>query len=265
MKKMALSLIAGAAALPALGDYSLQLVDTVNVGDGGGEIVSVSGGLVAATADGGVNLYSFGGGSFGAPTEVRFSDVTFSSGLGNVSSTALDPLNRGFGIATLIPTQNGGEIGKVGLYNTSTGAVLGYWDVGYHPDSVKFSDDGNWAFIANEGENNAVGGEVGGSLTVINLGGVTGTGTLGNATVNTYGFGGQDLSRLRNYAAAGAPPSNNVEPEYITYSNGRAFVTLQENNAVGVFNTATSSWNRSRRLATATSRLTDPTATTCPP
>ena len=65
-------------------------------------------------------------------------------------------------------------------------------------------------------------------------------------TVVTVDFQGLDLSALRiNPLYSGANAANaylDVEPEYITVSGGKAYVTLQENNAVGVFNLATNGW-----------------------
>jgi hypothetical protein len=50
----------------------------------------------------------------------------------------------------------------------------------------------------------------------------------------TYGLPGT--------ANASAAPSVDLEPEYITISGNRAYVTLQENNAIGVFDLGMQSW-----------------------
>ncbi|KAF0093090.1 MAG: Uncharacterized protein E1N59_3165 [Puniceicoccaceae bacterium 5H] len=253
MKKTALSLLSCLAALPAFGAYSLNLVNQVNVGSGGAEILSYqkNTGTIASTASGGIQLYSFSGGAVSTGAFADFSSsFGTTSGLDNISSTALDPLNRGFGLAALIPNSNGGELGQLGFYDYSTGAVLGSVNVGYHPDSVIFSGDGRYAFVANEGENGADGGEVPGSVSVIDLLNVSSTADIGNAVVNTYDFQGQDLSGLRDYASPNAPTYMNIEPEYLSYSNGKLYVSLQENNGIAEFDTATSSWSNIWSLGT---------------
>jgi hypothetical protein len=61
--------------------------------------------------------------------------------LASASSVALDPLGRGFGVVSLVPTLNGTNLGKIGLFDFRRGsfASLTTLDVGYHPDSVSFS------------------------------------------------------------------------------------------------------------------------------
>jgi hypothetical protein len=64
--------------------------------------------------------------------------------------------------------------------------------------------------------------------------------------VVTVDFQGVDLSAARInplYQTTNAANAYlDIEPEYITVSGGKAYVTLQENNAVGVFNLATNGW-----------------------
>lgn len=65
-------------------------------------------------------------------------------------------------------------------------------------------------------------------------------------SVVTVDFQGVNLSGLRInplYTTTNAANAYlDVEPEYITVSGGKAYVTLQENNAIGVFNLATNGW-----------------------
>lgn len=64
--------------------------------------------------------------------------------------------------------------------------------------------------------------------------------------VVTVDFQGVNLSAARInplYTTTNAANAYlDIEPEYITVSGGKAYVTLQENNAVGVFNLATNGW-----------------------
>jgi hypothetical protein len=194
--------------------------------------------------------------AFGAVTAVR-----------DASSTAVDPLGRGFGAVALIPTANGTSTGKVGFFDYragSLGAVTSL-DVGFHPDSVKFSADGKKLFVVNEGEFTSGGAtDAPGSLSIIDLSGVTGPGDLAglsNAAVTTYDFQaanlapGVALDGIRfNDLSPGAVANRyrHVEPEFLTEVDGKLVVSLQENNALAEFDLATRQWTAIRSLGTIT-------------
>lgn len=182
--------------------------------------------------------------------------------LASASSVALDPLGRGFGVVSLIPTQNGTNTGKLGLFDFRAGsfASLNVLDVGFHPDSVSFSADGSRIFVANEGEFTSGGAtDAPGSLSVVDLSSV-GLGTfstdlaaLTNAAVKTYDFSamnlaaGIDLGGLRYNdvsADALANPARHIEPEFVTSSGNEVFVTLQENSGIAVFDLSSEKWDR---------------------
>ncbi len=138
--------------------------------------------------------------------------------------------------------------GVVTFFNASTGVYLNHVQVGFLPDMVIFTPDGNKVLTANEGEPNSYGQgssfDPEGSVSIIDISG----GVL-NAAVQTAGFtafNGQ-ITALRSAGVRiygpGATVAQDLEPEYIAFSdNGLfAYVTLQENNAFGVLdiNTAT--------------------------
>ena len=182
----------------------------------------------------------------------------FSGAIASVSSVALDPLGRGFGVMSVIPTANRTSNGVVVFfdYRAGTATVLDTLTVGFHPDNVIFSRDGSKVFVANEGEftgdfpgSTSEGGGGGnldapGSVSVIDLTGVTGAAnlaaTLDNSDVTTVDFSagnlaaGVDLSELRfndtSFTLGNA--HRHVEPEYLTEGEGKVYVTLQENNAI---------------------------------
>lgn len=197
--------------------------------------------------------------AFGAVTAVR-----------DASSTAVDPLGRGFGAVGLIPTANGTSTGKVGFFDYregSLGAVTSL-DVGFHPDSVQFSADGTKLYVVNEGEF-TVGGasDAPGSLSIIDLTGVNSAAdlaALGSSAVTTYDFQaanlapGVSLAGLRfNDLTPGAVanPYRHVEPEYLVESGGKLIVSLQENNALAEFDLATRQWTAINSLGTITSTV----------
>lgn len=243
--------VLGASALSVHGQSLTRIAQTTVAN--GAEILAYTkdGNTVASTVGNtGVQLLTLNAdGSLTARESLTYT-AEFSNALGAVSSVALDPLGRGFGVASLIPTANGTTAGKVAFFNYRAGSVatIVTLDVGFHPDSVIFSRDGTKVFVANEGEF-INGGDTGapGSVSVINLGAsatLASIASLTNAAVTTVDFQaanlatGVSLDVLRyndNSAEAQANRFRHVEPEYITEGDGKIYVTLQENNAIAEF------------------------------
>ena len=103
--------------------------------------------------------------------------------------------------------------------------------VGVQPDMVTYSRDSTQIFVANEGEVRN-GQDPAGSLSIINV---------ASGTAQTYGFAAFDdqIDALRNEGVRIFPdqtPSTDFEPEYIAEApDGKIYVTLQESNAIAVF------------------------------
>jgi hypothetical protein len=253
-------LIATFTSLPARAQ-TISLIDQVDVTNGA-EIVTFSpdGDTVATNVTDtapniGAQLFKLE--ADGSLTAREFVSVAteFGGAIASVSSVALDPLGRGFGVMSVIPTANRTVNGVVVFfdYHAGTAAVLDTLTVGFHPDSVSFSRDGSKVFVANEGEfTGATIGETGGggdtdapgSVSVINLTGVTGVAnlaaTLDNADVSTIDFSAANLAagvtlgalRFNDSTFTVGNAHRHVEPEYITEGDGVIYVTLQENNAI---------------------------------
>ena len=124
--------------------------------------------------------------------------------------------------------------GKVVFFDAN-GNYLNAVTVGALPDMVVFTPDGTKVLVANEGEPSsdyAVDPE--GSVSIVNI-----SGGIQNATVSTAGFSAFNSATLdasiRNFGP-GATVAKDLEPEYIAVSDDSktAWVTLQENNAVGI-------------------------------
>lgn len=228
----------------------------------GAEIIAYSadGDTVATNVTGvapniGVQLFTLNADASLTPGNFVSVSTQFGGAIASVSSVALDPLGRGFGVMSVIPTANRTSNGVVVFfdYRAGTASVLDTLTVGFHPDNVIFSRDGSKVFVANEAEFTGAGfGEGGGggdtdapgSVSVINLTGVTGVAnlaaTLDNSDVTTVDFSagnlaaGVDLSELRfndtTFTVGNA--HRHVEPEYLTEGEGKVYVTLQENNAI---------------------------------
>jgi hypothetical protein len=243
----------------------------------GGEIVSYHGGTLLSTnslsgVSHGVQAYSLGeGGALVAGPSIDLSSVLGgASNIASVSSVLADA--RGFGVATLIPTATGAaDTGRVAIFDTSTGAVLKVFEVGYHPDSVTITPDRTRLLIANEGEFTTLAGESSGaragSVSVIDLSGVGSVGDIAGLTqarVATYDFAnhlaaGVSLAGVRNARldtlTVKTPDARDVEPEYIAATNTQAYVTLQENNAVATLDLASGTFTRVQSLGTIAQRV----------
>ena len=181
--------------------------------------------------------------------------------MGGASSTALDPLGRGFGVVSLIPDDNDGTQGKVAIFDYRAGVtdrVLTVLDVGFHPDSVTFSPDGSQIVVVNEGETTTGGlTDAPGSVSLIDLTGVGGVGDINMALPVTdidFSAGnlatGVTLNELRNNQPTTTPIELNVEPEFVKVDGNLAYVSLQENNAVGVLDLTTQQWTAIYPLGT---------------
>jgi len=133
--------------------------------------------------------------------------------------------------------------GNVVFLDAATLDVLGQAQAGALPDMVTFTPDGEYLLVANEGEPSedySVDPE--GSVTVIDLtNGVAGA-SARTATFSAW-IGREDQLRgdgLRIFGIKSDGSASNAaedfEPEYIAVQGPRAYVTLQENNAVAVLN-----------------------------
>ena len=135
-----------------------------------------------------------------------------------------------------------GQPGVVAVFTVSgtPGAYTAAWrataEVGVVPDMITFTADGTRLLAAIEAEpTQGYAADAPGGLAVIDV---------ASWTSSFHGFGGFDTAALQ---AAGVKIANgfgagntataltDLEPEYITISGNRAYVTIQEANAIGVF------------------------------
>lgn len=140
--------------------------------------------------------------------------------------------------------------GVIKLFDTTTrqlAAGTNSITVGSLPDMVTFSKDGSRLLVANEGTPNLVGTaytgtDPAGSVSIIHMATRTVTATAGFAGVSVTG------SNVRGQSLIGV----DFEPEYIAVNSAgtKAFVTLQEANAVGVLDLQTNSFTKVLGLGT---------------
>jgi len=134
--------------------------------------------------------------------------------------------------------------------------------VGFMPDSICFSEDGNTIITANEGEPNTYyTHDPIGSISIIDISGSPEKAVhreaqfnsfekerLQEAGINIYGrlnslpADPEKLARMKTREGLRfqlkpkreATVAEDLEPEYVTTRNGKAFVTLQENNGIAI-------------------------------
>ena len=164
---------------------------------------------------------------------VSDSDFTY----GDMTSVAVSP--DGSLIATALQDADYDEEGRIALFSSdSDGSIelLKVYEAGIQPDMVTFSPDGRYVLTADEGEPREGYDEDDpeGSVTVV---------SLEDDIVSVIGFEAFDNPLARKALAdkgiimqKGTVPSEDFEPEYIAVGNNKAYITLQEANAVAVLN-----------------------------
>lgn len=144
------------------------------------------------------------------------------------------------------------ENGEALLFDAASGDELGRVPLGALPDNVHITKDGAYALTANEGEPSdeltADGTEYAkdpeGTVSVISLpDGVQAPSAADVRTADFRAFDGPDAELDPSIRVFGPEnhhnkPSLDFEPEYISSADGKAYVTLQENNAIAVVDIA---------------------------
>lgn len=180
---------------------------------------------------------------------INFSDPTMPSVInsvdmntyGGVTSVAV---KNGI-VAVASPNADETQNGSVVFFDTN-GTFLKQVTVGALPDMITFSPDGTKVLTANEGQPNAdYSIDPEGSVSIIDISG--GIPSLTQANVTTLLFTNYNANEASLIASgvrklkASSTLSQDFEPEYITISSDsqKAWVTLQENNAIAEINLAT--------------------------
>lgn len=136
------------------------------------------------------------------------------------------------------------DSGKV-VFLDASGTFLKEVKTGALPDMITFTPDGKYVLTANEGEpNDNYSIDPEGSVTMVDL--QNGVANAISNTVRFTNFNGSEPA-LKNLGiriyGVGASAAKDFEPEYITVSKNsdKAWITLQENNAIAVLDIASKS------------------------
>jgi len=157
--------------------------------------------------------------------------------LGNGNSVAINGDNLAISFDGATP----GTPGSVAVFTVNAGGTAATWrataEVGVTPDMITFTPDGTRLLVAIEAEpTQGYTTDAQGGLAIVDVASWTST---------FYNFSGFDTAALQasgvkianGFGAANtATALTDLEPEYITVVGDRAFVTIQEANAIGVFN-----------------------------
>ncbi|RKS03192.1 choice-of-anchor I family protein [Flavobacterium sp. 102] len=175
------------------------------------------------------------------PTVVSSIDM---NSYGGVTSVAV----KNGVVAVASPNADETLNGSVVFFDTN-GVFLKQVTVGALPDMITFSPDGNKVMTANEGQPNAnYSIDPEGSVSIIDISG--GIAALTQANVTTLLFTAYNAQEATLIASGvrklklTSTMSQDFEPEYITISadSQKAWVTLQENNAIAEINLVTTSF-----------------------
>ena len=163
---------------------------------------------------------------------VEAEDSTFQ--YGDMTSVAISPDSTT--LAAALQAQGSNDAGRVALFTCEEDGSLtldALVETGAQPDMVTFAGDGV-VLTADEGEPREGYGEdiadPKGSVTVVDVEAREST------VVDFSAFDSQrdQLAEDGIVLKKGSAPSEDLEPEYIAVSGGKAYVTLQENNAIAV-------------------------------
>lgn len=148
-------------------------------------------------------------------------------------------------LAVSSPNANPQQNGSVIFFDIN-GNFLKQVTVGALPDMITFTPDGTKVITANEGEpNDAYTVDPEGSISIIDIsGGVNNVTQTNVTTLNFTNFNSQEAALIATglrKVKSTSTLAQDLEPEYVTVSSDsqKAWVTLQENNAIAEVNLAT--------------------------
>lgn len=169
----------------------------------------------------------------------EISIAAYGSGITSIST------KNGIVAVTVTGLNNEQENGSVLFFNTN-GVYLDSVKVGALPDMVTFTPDGNYVLTSNEGQpNDAYTNDPEGSISIVDISsGVSSIDYTKVTTATFTSFNAQEATLIAGGVRKTKSTSTlaqDFEPEFITVSSDskKAWVTLQENNAIAEVNLET--------------------------
>jgi DNA-binding beta-propeller fold protein YncE len=142
-------------------------------------------------------------------------------------------------VANAVRTNNGHAV-FFELQGTAKPVFLAAVDVGALPDMITFTEDGKYALTANEGEpNQAYTIDPPGTVSIIDVATISTPGGARTVGFDRFDQPGQRQKLEREGVrifGPGASVAQDLEPEYVATDRNKAYVTLQENNALAIIN-----------------------------
>lgn len=193
--------------------------------------------------DGGKNIVEQNGTWVDIKKLTQDLDSTFT--YGDMTSVAVSP--DGTKVVLSLQDQDYSKEGRIALFEADSKGNLSspkLFKTGVQPDCIKFSPDGKYVLTADEGEpREGYGKDIvdpKGSVTVLDVA----KGNSVSIDFTSFDAKREDLVKKNIILKKETAPSLDLEPEYIAILGNKAYVTLQENNAIATLNLDTKAFER---------------------
>ncbi|GGY49657.1 alkaline phosphatase [Bacterioplanes sanyensis] len=193
----------------------------------------------------------------GAPQKSGQIDLSSAAADAGIAIGAANSVSARQGlVAVAIEAANKQQPGLLALYRSDTLDLIATYSAGALPDMVTLSDDARYLLSANEGEPSSdYQHDPEGSVTIVDLqqGFSAPNATVHQVDFRAFNHGASRHDELdgdvRLTGPEGTSVAQDLEPEYLTLAaNGKAYVTLQENNAVAIIDVASATVDAIRGL-----------------
>jgi DNA-binding beta-propeller fold protein YncE len=157
------------------------------------------------------------------------------------NSVAIHGSLMGVAVANAVRTDNGHAV-FFELQGANAPRFVAAVEAGAVPDMITFTADGKYALVANEGEpNQSYTIDPPGLVTIVEVDRIGTTRAARHVGFERFDNPGQraklEADGVRIFGP-GASVAQDLEPEYIASDGNKAYVTLQENNALAIVNIA---------------------------
>ena len=184
-----------------------------------------------------------------APSKTGNIDLSLAAAAAGIEIGAANSVSAKQGlVAVAIEAKIKQNPGLIALYRSDDLSLLATYPTGALPDMVTLTSDGQTILTANEGEPSGdYSNDPEGSITIVDI---SNGYSLEDAVVKQVSFSlfnegesrhGELGANVRTAGPAGTSVAKDLEPEYMALSsdNTKAYVALQENNAMAIIDIAT--------------------------